>query len=107
MARGACRWHSESFSFQPTRYTNYVAPTKESWGLPVDPVPVSNDPPDDAYAMIPITAGLDEDRGRRLQQPGHRREGHSLPGHPRPQGLDGLQARMDPPGSNQALDHDL
>ena len=54
--REACRWHSESFSFQTTRYTNYVAPTKESWGLPVDPVPAStNDPPDDAYAMIPIT----------------------------------------------------
>jgi ribonuclease Z len=55
MARNACRWHSESFSFQPTRYTNYVAPTKQSWGLPVDPVPVSDDPPDDAYAMVPIT----------------------------------------------------
>ena len=53
--REACRWHSESFSFQPTRYTNYVAPTKLSWGLPVDPVPVSNDTNDDAYAMIPIT----------------------------------------------------
>jgi ribonuclease Z len=53
--REACRWHSESFSFQPTRYTNYVIPTKESWGLPVDPVPVSNDTPDDAYAMVPIT----------------------------------------------------
>jgi ribonuclease Z len=55
MARNACRWHSESFSFQPTRYTNYVAPTRESWGLPVDPVPVSDDLSDDAFAMIPIT----------------------------------------------------
>jgi ribonuclease Z len=55
MARNACRWHTESFSFQPTRYTNYLAPTKDSWGLPVDPVPVSDDPSDDAYAMIPIT----------------------------------------------------
>ncbi len=54
-AREACRWHSESFSFQPTRYTNYVAPTRLSWGLPHEPVPVSNDPPDDAYAMVPIT----------------------------------------------------
>jgi ribonuclease Z len=53
--REACRWHTESFSFQPTRYTNYVIPTKESWGLPVDPVPVSNDTPDDGYAMVPIT----------------------------------------------------
>lgn len=53
--REACRWHSESFSFQPTRYTNYAAPTRLSWGLPVDPVPVSDDPPDDGYAMIPIS----------------------------------------------------
>ena len=53
--REACRWHSESFSFQPTRYTNYVAPTRLSWGLPVDPVPVSNDTDDDGYAMVPIT----------------------------------------------------
>jgi ribonuclease Z len=53
--REACRWHSESFGFQPTRYTNFVAPTKSSWGLPVDPVPVSNDTYDDGYAMVPIT----------------------------------------------------
>lgn len=53
--REACRWHSESFSFQPTRYTNFVAPTKSSWGLPHEPVPVSDDPADDGYAMIPIT----------------------------------------------------
>lgn len=54
-AREACRWHSESFSFQPTRYTNYLAPTRLSWGLPHEPVPVSDDLPDDAYAMVPIT----------------------------------------------------
>ena len=54
-AREACRWHTESFSFQPTRYTNYLAPTRISWGLPVDPVPVSNDTYDDGYAMVPIT----------------------------------------------------
>lgn len=53
--REACRWHSESFSFQPTRYTNYAVPTMGSWGLPHEPVPVSNDTPDDAYAMVPIT----------------------------------------------------
>ncbi len=52
--RRALRWHSESFSFQATRYTNYAAPTKTSWGLPHDPVPVENDLPDDAYAMVPI-----------------------------------------------------
>ncbi len=58
--RAACRWHTESFSFLTTSYTSYVPPTKESWGLPCDPVPVSDgnphhdDPNDDAYAMIPI-----------------------------------------------------
>ncbi len=55
MVRNACRWHSESFSFQPTAYTNYAIPTKERWGLPVDPIPVGDDPPDDGYAMVPIT----------------------------------------------------
>lgn len=54
MSRNAWRWHSESFSFQTTRYTNYVAPTKDSWGLPVEPVPVPDDAADDAYAIIPI-----------------------------------------------------
>jgi ribonuclease Z len=58
--RAACRWHTESFSFQTTSYTDYEPPTKESWGLPCDPVPVGDgnpdhdDPEDDAYAMIPI-----------------------------------------------------
>jgi ribonuclease Z len=58
--RAACRWHTESFSFQTTRYTDYVSPTKDSWGLPQDPIPVGDgnpdhdDPVDDAYAMIPI-----------------------------------------------------
>ena len=52
--REALRWHSESFSFQGTAYSNYVAPTKESWGLPHDPVPVGNDSTNDAYALVPI-----------------------------------------------------
>jgi len=52
--RRACRWHSESFSFQTTSYKGYKPPTKESWGLPVDPVPVDDDAPNDAYAMVPI-----------------------------------------------------
>ena len=52
--RQALRWHSESFSFQATSYTNYVPPTKEQWGLPHDPVPVCGDAPNDAYAMVPI-----------------------------------------------------
>ena len=52
--REALRWHSESFSFQNTAYSNYVPPTKESWGLPHDPVPVGNDSTNDAYALVPI-----------------------------------------------------
>lgn len=52
--RRAMRWHSESFSFQTTSYPGYTPPTKESWGLPVDPVPVDDDPADDAFAMVPI-----------------------------------------------------
>ncbi len=55
-ARNAWRWHSESFSFQTTAYTNYMSirPTKETWGLPNDPIPVGDDSPDDAYALVPI-----------------------------------------------------
>ena len=52
--REALRWHSESFSFQNTAYSNFVPPTRESWGLPHDPVPVGDDPPNDPYALVPI-----------------------------------------------------
>jgi ribonuclease Z len=53
--REACRWHSESFSFLPTNYfPSFTAPTREDWGLPQPPIPVSDDPPWDGYALIPI-----------------------------------------------------
>ncbi len=52
--REALRWHTESFSFQTTAYAGYTPPTKASWGLPHNPVPVGNDSPNDAYAIVPI-----------------------------------------------------
>lgn len=54
--RAACRWHSESFSFETTSYPESILPlpTQQSWGLPCNPVPVGDDPDNDAYAMIPI-----------------------------------------------------
>lgn len=52
--REALRWHSESFSFQTTASSNYIPPTRESWGLPHDPRPVGTDSNNDAYAIIPI-----------------------------------------------------
>lgn len=52
--REAMRWHSESFSFQGTAYESYVPPTQDDWGLPCKPVPVGDDPINDAFAMIPI-----------------------------------------------------
>ncbi len=52
--RNACRWHSESFSFQKTSYKDYERPTRKSWGLPVEPVPVGDDDPNDGYALVPI-----------------------------------------------------
>jgi ribonuclease Z len=52
--REAMRWHSESFGFQQTSYDGYERPTRESWGLPCDPVPVGDDSPDDGYAIVPI-----------------------------------------------------
>ena len=55
--REACRWHSESFSFQQTSYTPDEPDNRtlvEKWGLPYEPSPVSDDPPNDGYAMVPI-----------------------------------------------------
>ncbi len=52
--REACRWHTESFSFETTSYEDYDYPTRRSWGLPVEPIPVSDDSPNDAYALVPI-----------------------------------------------------
>ncbi len=52
--REAVRWHTESFSFQKTAAPDYVPPTRRSWGLPHDPVPVGDDDPRDAYALVPI-----------------------------------------------------
>jgi ribonuclease Z len=52
--RRAWRWHSESFSFETTSYKGYIPPTRESWGLPHDPVPVDDDPPNEGYALVPI-----------------------------------------------------
>lgn len=54
--RAALRWHTESFSFQPTSYESYKdkAPTRSIWGLPCDPVPVGDDGPTDGFALIPI-----------------------------------------------------
>ncbi len=72
MFRAAMRWHSESFSFQYTRNSDYdPSIIKDLWNLRVDPVPVRDprasypggerynqadyiDDPNDAYALIPI-----------------------------------------------------
>ena len=59
--RAACRWHTESFSFQQTSFTP-TAPDErtlvEKWGLPYEPEPVGDpeapDDPNDSYALIPI-----------------------------------------------------
>lgn len=55
--REALRWHTESFSFQPTSYAApYPTPAEiqSRWGLPLLPAAVSDDPWGDAYAMVPI-----------------------------------------------------
>ena len=55
--RDALRWHTESFSFQPTTYAApypTASEIKEKWGLPLMPAAVSDDPWGDAYAMVPI-----------------------------------------------------
>jgi len=62
--REACRWHSESFSFLQTSYTpsgGWPSPQElqAAWGLPSLPVPVSDDPPNDGYALIPFELTLE------------------------------------------------
>jgi len=56
--RAACRWHTESFGFQQTMFTPHDPPDPkllpENWGLPCEPIPVGDDPPNDGYAMVPI-----------------------------------------------------
>jgi len=54
--REAMRWHTESFSFQYTAYEWYKdhMPTQDLWGTPCPLRPVSNDPPYDGFAIIPI-----------------------------------------------------
>jgi len=58
--REAMRWHTESFSFQNTAYASYQVPTQDLWGTPCPLRPVSNDPPYDGYAIIPIELDWDE-----------------------------------------------
>jgi ribonuclease Z len=52
--RDAMRWATESFSFQTTAYVGYDTPSREHWWVPDTRGPVSDDPADDAYALIPI-----------------------------------------------------
>lgn len=48
------RWHTESFSFLPTSYSNYPIPKPEDWGLTKPLTPIGNDPPYDGFAIVPI-----------------------------------------------------
>lgn len=70
--RDACRWHSESFSFQPTAYVNYpnAAPDSDdprNFGFAADPNDTTrvqppagpagqygDDAPNDGYAIMPV-----------------------------------------------------
>lgn len=52
--RDALRWATESFSFQTTGRSGYDTPEREGWFVPDTRGPVSDDPPTDGYALIPI-----------------------------------------------------
>ena len=54
--RETLRWHTESQAFQTTAYDGSptLAELKTKWGLSQDLVPVSDDPPNDANAIVPI-----------------------------------------------------
>ena len=101
--RAACRWHSESFSFLPTGSTNLTFPTKASWGLPVDPVPVANDSTDDGYALVPIELKWDEIGGIAYDNPTtHAKVTHYPVIHAR-RGAMGYKLEWTPPGATNPL----
>jgi ribonuclease Z len=102
-ARAAWRWHSESFSFQSTAYTNYAGPTKESWGLPVDPIPVGKDPANDAYAMIPIQLPWTNIGGVAYQNPSTGVKITHYPVIHTRKGSIGYMLEWTPPGTNKPL----
>jgi ribonuclease Z len=54
--REMLRWHTESQAFQGSAYRSYpsLEQIASDWGLPYVPSPVSDDPPNDANAIIPI-----------------------------------------------------
>ena len=54
--REALRWHTESQAFQSSAYTTYPTPAEiqANWHLPHTALPVSDDPYQDANALIPI-----------------------------------------------------
>jgi ribonuclease Z len=52
--REACRWHTEGQSYLPTAYLDYQVPTQKDWNTPVPLKPVSDDAPNDSYAIVPI-----------------------------------------------------
>ncbi|MCX6924674.1 MAG: MBL fold metallo-hydrolase [Verrucomicrobia bacterium] len=100
--REACRWHSESMSFLPTGSTNIAFPTKASWGLPVDPVPVSNDSTNDGYAMVPIELKWDEIGVAYTNQTTGAKVTHYPVIHAR-QGSMGYKLEWTPPGATNPL----
>ena len=103
LVRAACRWHSESFSFLSTGSTNIAFPTKESWGLPVDPVPVSNDSTNDAYAIVPIELPWQEVGGVAYNNPTtHAKVTHYPVIHAR-RGSMGYMLEWMPPGATNPL----
>lgn len=54
--RDAMRWHTESFGFQNTAYTEYPSPAEvqRNWQLPQLPRQVADDPWGDGYALVPV-----------------------------------------------------
>ena len=101
--RSACRWHSESFSFLPTGSTNLTFPTKERWGLPVDPVPVSNDSTNDAYAMVPIELKWDAIGGIAYNNPTTQAQVTHYPVIHARRGAMGYKLEWTPPGATNPL----
>lgn len=62
--RNACRWHTESFSFQSTMGEPNPPSQdeiKRRWGLPVKPEQVLDDTWGDGYAMVPIELPWDRE----------------------------------------------
>lgn len=101
--RESLRWQSEAFSFLQSSYGGYQPPTRESWGLPCDPVPVGDDPVNDAFAIIPIELDWRKVGGVAYNNPDTKVKITHFPVIHNRKGSMGYKLQWTPPGATKPL----